>query len=73
MSMEVRIDADRVTIGFLMDLEEAAASSSLRKMVDLYVNGLGMDREALRKLPASALKDLGAQIRDAVNVGNGSE
>jgi len=73
MSMEVRIDADRVTIGFLMDLEEAAASSSHRKMVDLYVDGLGMDREALRKLPAAALKDLGAQIRDAVNVGNGSE
>lgn len=68
--MELKIDADRVTIGFLLDLEEAAASSSLRKMVDLYVNGLGMDREMLRNLPAAALKDLGAQIRDAVNVGN---
>lgn len=68
--MELEIDADRVTVGFLLDLEEAAASSSLRKMVDLYVDGLGMDREALRRLPASKLREIGTQIRDAIAVGN---
>lgn len=64
------IDPDRVTIGFLYDLEEVASSASVRKLIDLYVTELGLDRAQLRSLRASQLKELGDQIRAAVNVGN---
>lgn len=64
------IDADRVTIGFLYDLEEVASSASVRKLIDLYVTELGLDRAQIRSLKASQLKELGDQIRAAVSVGN---
>lgn len=64
------IDPDRVTIGFLYDLEEVASSASVRKLIDLYVTELGLDRAQLRSLKASQLKELGDQIRAAVAVGN---
>lgn len=64
------IDPDRVTIGFLYDLEEVASAASVRKLIDLYVTELGLDRAQLRSLKASQLKELGDQIRAAVNVGN---
>ena len=66
------IDPDRVTIGFLYDLEEVASSASVRKLIDLYVNQLGLDRAQLRSLKASQLRELGDQIKSAVNVGNAS-
>ena len=65
-----KVDPDRVTIGFLYDLEEAASTSSLRKLIDLYVNELGLDRLELRKMKAGQLKELGDLIKAAVNVGN---
>lgn len=64
------IDPDRVTIGFLYDLEGVASSASVRKLIDLYVTELGLDRAQLRSLRANQLKELGDQIRAAVNVGN---
>lgn len=68
--VSVSIDPDRVTIGFLCDLEEAAGTQSIRKLIDLYVNGLGIDRDLLRNLKASQIKDLGEQIRQVTMVGN---
>lgn len=64
------IDADRVTIGFLYDLEEVASAGSVRKLIDLYVTELGLDRAQLRTMRASQLKELGDQIRAAISVGN---
>jgi hypothetical protein len=70
--VEIRIDPDKVTLGFLYDLEEAGASNSIRRMIDLFVNGLGIDREKLRAMKPSQLKQLSEKIKDATSVGNES-
>ena len=68
--MEMQINLDNLTLGDLEDLETGSISALLQVFENTVVLEGVSDEELpteLRNLPWSAMKDIGAAIRDAVD------
>lgn len=66
MTIKLQIDPDTLTIGAMLDLEEA---TTVRALVDWLVEHGGAAEAEVRALPLSELKDVAEQVKAALAPG----
>ncbi len=71
--LPLTINPDKLTIGFMEDMETAQATGKFGSMIDVYAELLEVDRVIIRSLTMTQFRRLTDQIAKAVNVPNASE
>lgn len=64
------IDPDRLTIGFMEDMEEAQASGKFSAMITVYAELFGVDRAVMRTMTMTEFRAVTDKIIKAVSVPN---
>ena len=71
--MVFTVNPDRITIGFMEDMETAQASGKFGAMIDVYAELFDVDRDMVRKMTLSEFRSVTEKIIKAVSVPNGNE
>jgi len=66
------IDPDKLTIGFMEDMEEAQTSGKFSAMITVYADLFGVDRAIMRKMTLAEFRAVTDKIIKAVSVPNAS-
>jgi hypothetical protein len=67
------VDPDKLTIGFMEDMETAQATGKFGSLIDVYAELIGVDRTIIRSLTMTQFRRLTEQIAKAINVPNVNE
>jgi hypothetical protein len=66
----LRINSDDLTMGLVLDAEEAKASGSYTKLITAYADEVGLSLDELRQLKQGDFKRIVQAIQDAATEAN---